>query len=123
MAAQVKAESAARKSKALTKSPTPPLKKQNSREGSIEKQNENSTSSSKESSVEKQEVEGYSKTPETDLEGETLIDQTEGELEETENTEVPTSPVREATPDIIRKSPVKEVVSSSNVVVDTTTVE
>ena len=52
-----------------------------------------------------------------------LTDQTEGELEETENTEVPTSPVREATPDIIRKSPVKEVVSSSNVVVDTTTVE
>merc|ERR1711962_1575563 len=33
------------------------------------------------------------------------------------------SPVREATPDIIRKSPVKEVVSSSNVGVDTTTVE
>ena len=57
----------------MTKSPTPPLKKQSSRDGSIEKQNENSTSSSKESSVEKQEVEGYSKTPETDLEGETLI--------------------------------------------------
>merc|ERR1719225_2509702 len=46
--AQVKAESAARKAKAMTKSPTPPLKKQNSRE-SMEKQN------SKESSVEKQE--------------------------------------------------------------------
>merc|ERR1712038_2041617 len=49
--AQVKAESAARKAKALTKSPTPPLKKQNSRDGSIEKQSENSTSFSKESSV------------------------------------------------------------------------
>ena len=73
--------------------------------------------SSKESSVEKQEiVEAYSKTPETELEDlETLqIDHTGNEVEDTGNTEVPTSPVREATPDIIRKSPVKEVVSTSN---------
>merc|ERR1719382_1969059 len=48
--AQVKAESAARKAKANTKSPTPPLKKQHSRD-SMEK---NSSNSSKESSVEKQ---------------------------------------------------------------------
>jgi len=117
--AQVKAESAARKAKALTKSPTPPLKKQNSRD-SMEKQQ-----SSKESSVEKQEiVEAYSKTPETELEDlETLqIDHTGNEVEDTGNTEVPTSPVREATPDIIRKSPVKEVVSTSNLE-DTTTTE
>merc|ERR1712008_278644 len=105
--AQVKAESAARKAKANTKSPTPPLKKQHSRE-SMEK---NSSNSSKESSVEKQQEDNT--TPEEEI-LETEVEETSVEPsneEKTGNTEVPTEthPVREATPDIIRKSPVKEV--------------
>jgi len=121
--AQVKAESAARKAKAsTTKSPTPPLKKQNSRD-SMEKQSSNS---SKESSVEKEqeiiskpEVEPEEAEPEVNEEEMTaVVDQDTGNSEEThENTEVPTEthPVREATPDIIRKSPVKEVVAIDNI--------
>jgi len=105
--AQVKAESAARKAKANTKSPTPPLKKQHSRD-SMEK---NSSNSSKESSVEKQQENNA--TPEEEkLETEVEETSVEPSNEETTgNTEVPTEthPVREATPDIIRKSPVKEV--------------
>lgn len=105
--AQVKAESAARKAKANTKSPTPPLKKQHSRD-SMEK---NSSNSSKESSVEKQQENNV--TPEEEkLETEVVKTSVEPSNEETTgNTEVPTEthPVREATPDIIRKSPVKEV--------------
>lgn len=104
--AQVKAESAARKAKANTKSPTPPLKKQHSRD-SMEK---NSSNSSKESSVEKQQENNT--TPEEEkLEMEVEETSIEPSTETTGNTEVPTEshPVREATPDIIRKSPVKEV--------------
>lgn len=105
--AQVKAESAARKAKANTKSPTPPLKKQHSRD-SMEKKSSNS---SKESSVEKQQENNV--TPEEEkLETEVVETSVEPSNEETTgNTEVPTEthPVREATPDIIRKSPVKEV--------------
>jgi len=121
--AQVKAESAARKAKAsTTKSPTPPLKKQNSRD-SMEKQSSNS---SKESSVEKeQEIISKPEVEPEEVESEVneeemtaVVDQDTGNSEEThENTEVPTEthPVREATPDIIRKSPVKEVVAIDNI--------
>merc|ERR1712228_1111779 len=52
----------------------------------------------KESSVEKQESAELTET--TKFESET---------------EVPTTPIREATPDIIRKSPVKEVVAIENI--------
>ena len=72
----------------------------------MEKQSSNN--SSKESSVEKQleKVE-----PETEVEETPVEQQQTGSEETTGNTEVPTEthPVREATPDIIRKSPVKEV--------------
>merc|ERR1712037_835469 len=96
----------ARKAKANTKSPTPPLKKQHSRE-SMEK---NSSNSSKESSVEKQ-PENNTTPEEEKLEMEVEETSIEPSTETTGNTEVPSEshPVREATPDIIRKSPVKEV--------------
>merc|ERR1719362_2151250 len=83
--AQVKAESAARKAKANTKSPTPPLKKQHSRD-SMKK---NSSNSSKESSVEKQQENNT--TPEEEkLETEVEETSIEPSTETTGNTEVPT---------------------------------
>ena len=70
----------------------------------------NSSNSSKESSVEKQQENHATpeeEKPETEVE-ETSVEPSNEET--TGNTEVPTEthPVREATPDIIRKSPVKE---------------
>merc|ERR1712203_876104 len=81
-------------------------KKQHSRD-SMEK---NSSNSSKESSVEKQ-PENNTTPEEEKLEMEVEETSIEPSTETTGNTEVPTEtyPVREATPDIIRKSPVKEV--------------
>merc|ERR1712051_462733 len=71
---------------------------------------EKNSSNSSESSVEKQQENNT--TPEEEkLETEVEETSIEPSIETTGNTEVPTEshPVREATPDIIRKSPVKEV--------------